>query len=44
MPQFVKKFNVIEENLYVIFSTKFVIDDQVGSRIIECIAEYFINK
>ena len=33
MPQFAKQFNVIEEH-YVIFHAKFVIDDQVGSRII----------
>ena len=33
MPQFAKQFNVIEEH-YVIFYAKIVIDDQVGSRII----------
>ena len=33
MPQFAKQFYVIEEH-YVIFYAKFVIDDQVGSRII----------
>ena len=33
MPQFAKQFYVIEEN-YVIVYAKIVIDDQVGSRII----------
>ena len=34
MPQFAKQFYVIEEN-YVIFYAKIVIDDQVGSKIID---------
>ena len=39
-----KKKNVIEER-YVIFYAKFVIDDQVGSRIINVIQNIlFINK
>ena len=43
MPQFTKQFNVIEEH-YVIFYAKFVIDDQVGSRIINVIQNIFIYK
>ena len=42
-PQFAKQFDVIEEH-YVIFYAKFVIDDQVGLRIINVYSEYFINK
>ena len=44
MPQFVKQFNVIEEH-YVIFYAKFVIDDQVGSGIINVFQNILlINK
>ena len=44
MPQFAKQFNGIEEH-YVIFYAKFVIDDQVGSRIINLFWNIFsINK
>ena len=44
MPQFEKQFNIIEEH-YVIFYAKFVIDDQVGLRIINVIQNIlFINK
>ena len=42
-PNLQKQFNVIEEH-YVIFYAKFVIDDQVGSRIINVFSEYFIYK
>ena len=44
MPQFAKQFYVIEEN-YVIFYAKFVIDDQVGLRIINVFQNILlINK
>ena len=44
MPQFVKQFNVIDEH-YVIFYANFVIDDQVGSRIINVFQNILlINK
>ena len=44
MPQFAKQFNVIEEH-YVIFYAKFVIGDQVGSRIINVFQNILlINK
>ena len=44
MPQFAKQFNVIEEH-YVIFYAKFVIDGQVGTRIINVIQIIlFVNK
>ena len=44
MPQFAKQFNVIEER-YVIFYAKFLIDDQVGSRIINVFQNILlINK
>ena len=44
MPQFAKQYNVIEEH-HVIFYAKFVIDNPVGSRIINVIHNIlFINK
>ena len=44
MPQFAKQFNVIEEH-YAIFYAKFVIDDQVWSRIINVFQNILlINK
>ena len=44
MPQFAKQFNVIEEH-YVIFYDKVVIDDPMGSRIINVFKNILlINK
>ena len=43
-PKLQKQFNVIEEHC-VVFYVKFVIDDQVGSRVINVIQNIlFINK
>ena len=44
MPQFAKQFNFIEEH-YVIFYVNFVIDDEVGSKIINVFQNVLlINK